>query len=286
MLTSRVGIMCGPGLKPTTVTRHKPMRRIAGFLLAHATSSLTTIICLLLVSAGCSTGGRIRDVEPRADDILRQMSDTLVQASAFRFTASTTRDQRLENGPIVERESEHVVTLRRPNKLHAISRGDGDRQVWYDGRILTVLDARTNRYANIAASDTIDEMLDDAMDDYDLEMPLADLLSSDPYEMMIDHVDSGEYVGLHQVDGRACHHLVFRQAEIDWQIWIDAEPPALPRKLLITFRSPPDHPRIEAILTRWDLSPRLRNDLFEFRPTAGAVRVKMKSLMEARGGGS
>ena len=285
MLIARLGSDCGPGLKPMTATRHKPMPRAAGCPLGHLTSSLTTIVCLLLVSAGCSTGGRIRDVDPRADDILRQMSDTLVQASAFRFTASTTRDQLLENGPIVERESEHVVTLRRPNKLHAISQGDDGRQVWYDGRILTVLDARTNRYANIAASDTIDEMLDDAMDDYDLEIPLADILSSDPYQVLMDHVDSGEYVGLHRVNGRACHHLAFRQAEIDWQIWIDADPPALPRKLLITFRSPPDRPRIEAILTRWDLSPRPKNDLFEFRPTAGARRVKMKDLMETRGGG-
>jgi hypothetical protein len=35
-------------------------------------------------------------------------------------------------------------------------------------------------------------------------------------------VQSGTYVGLHNVGKVKCHHLAFRQRMLDWQIWIEA----------------------------------------------------------------
>ena len=42
------------------------------------------------------------------------------------------------------------------------------------------------------------------------------------------------FLWLSKVQGQLCHHLAFRQEDIDWQIWIENGPTPLPRKFLIT----------------------------------------------------
>ena len=42
--------------------------------------------------------------------------------------------------------------------------------------------------------------------------------------------------GLHLVRGIQCHHLVFIQDDIDWQIWIENSQTPLPRKMVITSK--------------------------------------------------
>ena len=122
-------------------------------------------------------------------------------------------------------------------------------------------------------------MLDFVMDEYDVTIPLADLLFSDPYETLTEHVESGEYLGLAVVGGTTCHHLAFRQDEIDWQIWIDVGSPSLPRKIVITYRELRGQPQYCATLTEWNLSPRLPDDVFEFRPPVDARQVEMDALL-------
>jgi hypothetical protein len=53
--------------------------------------------------------------------------------------------------------------------------------------------------------------------------------------VLIDGVIRGEYLGLQSVEGISCHHLALEQETIDWQLWIDAGPSALPRKLTIRW---------------------------------------------------
>ncbi len=52
-------------------------------------------------------------------------------------------------------------------------------------------------------------------------MPLAELLYSDVYEGLTKNVQAGFYFGMSEVDGVPCHHLVFVQESIDWQVWIE-----------------------------------------------------------------
>jgi hypothetical protein len=79
----------------------------------------------------------------------------------------------------------------------------------------------------------------------------------------------------------SCHHLVFHQDAVDWQIWIDTGPVAVPRKILISYTAAPGRPEFSAVLDQWDLSPTVSPGQFEPKIPAGAKRVELSSLLEA-----
>lgn len=62
----------------------------------------------------------------------------------------------------------------------------------------------------------------------------------------------------------ACDHLAFRQAAIDWQLWVEKER-ALPRKVLITTRYEVGEPQWQATLD-WNLAPTIDASTFVFQP--------------------
>ena len=104
-------------------------------------------------------------------------------------------------------------------------------------------------------------------------MPAADIVYQDPYAGVIGSVDYGYVVGRASVDGVDCHHLAFAQETIDWQVWIQAGPKPLLRKLVITYKTEEGWPQYAARFSEWDLAPRISKHYFEFEPPAGADRV-------------
>ena len=137
-----------------------------------------------------------------------------------------------------------------------------------------------NIYGTVEAPNSIDEMFDFVMAEYDISIPLADLLFRKPYDILIANVYTGTYVGLDKIADRDCHHLAFQQELIDWQIWIGAGETALPLKLVITYKEDPGQPQYSATINEWNLSPGFSNEIFEFSLPAGAKRVDLKAMLE------
>ncbi len=130
----------------------------------------------------------------------------------------------------------------------------------------------------------IDRMLDYMVEKYDLVVPMADLLAGKTYKSLLANVESGSYVGLHSVGETQCHHLLMEQENIDWQIWIDAAQPPLPRKLVITYKQEPGQPQYVATMDDWDLSPAISQGTFKFTPPADAKAVSMADLVSQERG--
>jgi hypothetical protein len=83
-----------------------------------------------------------------------------------------------------------------------------------------------------------------------------------------------------------CHHLVFSQPTIEWQIWIDAGDQPLVRQLAISYVREPGEPQYVATLSKWRLLPSLPDDLVRFEPPNSAQRVDAQSLVPQLPGGS
>jgi len=135
-------------------------------------------------------------------------------------------------------------------------------------------------------SGSIDAALDTLADKYGVSVPLADLLYNDPYTVLTEDVTYSRYLGLHLAAGVLCHHLVFSQPTIEWQIWIDAGDQPLVRQLAISYVREPGEPQYVATLSKWRLLPSLPDDLFRFEPPEGAQRVDAQSLVPQLPGGS
>jgi hypothetical protein len=79
-------------------------------------------------------------------------------------------------------------------------------------------------------------------------------------------VTEGTYLGLADVDGVSCHHLVFRQSDVDWQIWIEDTAWHLPRKFLITYKNLQGWPQYTARFSEWNRRIPLPEAIFAFQP--------------------
>jgi hypothetical protein len=244
-------------------------------------SLLAFLISLPALTAWAQTANPPSAIDPNADRILKQMSQCLAQTPRFSVKAEKLIDFVLETGQKIQLSSTTRAVVDRPGKLWARTTGDtGTEQAWYADKRLAILNEENKNYAQIDVPDTIDKMMDDLVRRFGWSMPLADLLLSDPYQSAMEKVRVGQYLGLHVVNETKCHHLAFRQEGLDWQIWIDAGPRPLPRKLVITDKESPGHPQFMAILDDWNLSPKIPDDQFTFKAPEGAVKVEVESLRQ------
>ncbi len=233
-------------------------------------------ICLLVFALPLIVRGQQpASIDPKADEILKKMGQLLAGSKSFSFSSHAIVDQLLPDGQKIQYAKNQRVQLRRPDKLAADVAGDvEDLQFRYDGKTVTLYNPRTNSWGAADAPATIENTLDMLAQKYGMVMPLADLAFPDPYKCLIENVRSGQYIGVGYVFETKCHHLAFRQATIDWQIWIEDGDKPLPRKFVITFKESPAHPQYTALLSDWNLSAELADATFTFTPPAAAKKIE------------
>jgi hypothetical protein len=232
-------------------------------------------LVMLSLAVGVAAAQDAPSIEPRADEILRIMSDLLAGAKQFTVHNDQASDEFTLAGDLVELSSSVELAVRRPNEAHAVLHGDlRPMRYWIGGGRVAVMDVSRWTYAVAPAPKGLDAAIDQLWEQYGMKVPLADFISDNPYEDLTRHVETGTYVGLHEFDGVPCHHLAFRQSDIDWQIWIADGLLPLPRKLLIVYKNEPGAPRYTARLSAWDLSPGLGDTIFEFEPPEGAGQIE------------
>lgn len=219
-------------------------------------------------------------IDPKADQSFRDMSDTLSNAQAFSFRAEVCRDLVLAYGHKVQLSMTREMMLLRPGCIRGSNEGDLDRiDYWLNDGKMSVLDRDHGIYAQLETPETIDETLDMLAFEYGLVVPLADFLVTNPYESAMANVDYASYAGLHRVRGVACHHLIFRQPGLDWQLWIDAGQRALPVRMVINFTDQPHSPQWMADFYDWNLNPNLPEDVFTFEVPEGMREVAFQEII-------
>jgi hypothetical protein len=232
-------------------------------------------LAMLSLAVGVAAAQDAPSIEPRADEILRIMSDLLAGAKQFTVHNDQASDEFTLAGDLVELSSSVELAVRRPNEAHAVLHGDlRPMRYWIGGGRVAVMDVSRWTYAVAPAPKGLDAAIEQLWEQYGMKVPLADFISDNPYEDLTRHVETGTYVGLHEFDGVLCHHLAFRQSDIDWQIWIADGLLPLPRKLLIVYKNEPGAPRYTARLSAWDLSPGLGDRIFDFEPPEGAGQIE------------
>ena len=201
------------------------------------------------------------------------MSEFLASAQSFGFTAHEVIDE-VEEGRRIQYSNSRSVVVRRPNRVAAEAHGDLlNRAFWYDGESLALLDREFDTYLQAPAPDTIDALLDKLEKDFGMVVPLSEMLSEHIYQTLTRQIGQASYLGLHQVRGIECHHLVFTQHDLDWQLWVEASSTPVPRKLVIVYKQEPGIPQYAAVISEWDFTIATPDELFEFRRPEGAQQI-------------
>ncbi len=220
-------------------------------------------------------------IEVRVTELMKQMSQYTGALERFRITVDTSQDE-MDGGQLVQVSETKTIAVQRPNHVVCEVQGDGvHRRTWFDGKVLTMCDLLQKVHASRELPGSIAEMLDRAERKLGHSLPMADLLRPDIYAAMMARVVSGRYLGLHRVSDKRCHHLAFRQDEIDWQIWIDEGDKPLARKLVITYKLEPGNPQYTALIRSWDTDLTLAPEVFRPEIPAGSEQIDIRPVPES-----
>ncbi len=216
-------------------------------------------------------------VEPEALQALNRMGAYLRTLNAFELTSDTTLDLVMDNGQLVQVGGTARYKVRRPNSF--VIDVDSDlkkRRFIYDGHQFTVVAPQFGYYASVPAPATIRATLDTVWTKFGIALPLEDLFrwSESGAPATGAKLQSGFGVGRATLDGQPVDQYVFREGDVDWQIWIQTGAQPLPRKVVIIDRSDPSHPAYTAKLS-WNVSPTLSDADFAFQPDAKAKRISL-----------
>jgi len=242
------------------------------------------IFCLAVMLAGLAAPGPVHsgEVDARADQVLHQMSDFLAGLKQFSVQTENSLEVILQSGQKIQYDNPAQLLMQRPDKLMASREGDiVNQELYYNGKTLTLYDMDSKVYATVAAPATIDEAIDFARNYLDLYAPGGDLIYADAYTTLMEDVVSGIYIGQSVVNGIMCHHLAFRNSEVDWQIWIETGDKPLPRKFIVTTKWMTGAPQFTLVTRNWDLSPKIAQNSFTFAPPADARQIDFISPSNA-----
>lgn len=205
---------------------------------------------------------------------LERMGAALRARNIFTMTADITDEDVLDSGEKLQFAGTVEVSARRPDRFKLSIVSDiKNRDIYYDGKQVTVYAPKLGVYGQFTAPATIAQTLRAARERYNIELPLADLFTWGTDDSAAAKLTSGFLVRPEHMGGRACDHYAFRQESADWQIWIAAEGPALPCKLVITNTNDDSRPQYTAVM-RWSFPTALAEDVFAFKPPAsGANKI-------------
>ena len=218
----------------------------------------------------------------RGSAILRASLDRIAGARALRFRIRTEFDVLQRSGELLEFGDERTLTLRRPDRLRVdVQRREGDRlQLTYDGQHGVLFSPDQQAYARVELGETIDAALERLTGELGVPFPLAELLSSDVETSVPNLLGPALYIGRETLDGAACEHLALQGPEADLQVWIAADVPGLPCRVVITYRTE-GRPQFRADFVDWSLTPEVPDTLFAFTAPAGATALDVARVSRA-----
>lgn len=211
-------------------------------------------------------------ISPEARAILDRMTTTLQGLQAYTITGTASRDTVVAYGYKLQSNESATLTVQRPNRLRAEITGDlRNRTIVYDGSTLSMYSPDDRAYVQVPAPDTLAVLIARLLD-AGVELPLIDVLYTGATGQLTEAVRTGILVGPSTINGKTCDQLAFRQANIDWQIWVAQGEYAVPCKIVITTRHEVGDPQWQATLD-WNLKPAIQKSTFEFKAPEGSVRI-------------
>jgi outer membrane protein assembly factor BamB len=218
-------------------------------------------------------------LERKAADVVKQAAALHKNARALHvdavFKTLLTRGKEKQ-----QLEVSAAIDLQRPNRFALRTRLAGNPEagleVISDGKGLFTHARRLKQYtegkapADLAAVGKYLQRFGHT----NVGMLFQNVLAEDPDEMLLDGVVSGSYAGVEKAEGTRAHHVRFKQADMDWELWVAAE--GKPFVLKASSTIPTEDGMIRTVETyrNWRLDAAPGKDVFTFVPPPDAKKVK------------
>ena len=250
-------------------------KKLAAALLAL---SLTAPGLYAQTPAAGTTQSTANAVDPASIQALKDMGAHLLTLTRFQVSTGLTGERVLADGQKLQHTARAELDVARPNRLRAhIASPRSKREIFYDGKIVTLFIPAQKYYSTVEFTDSIGALVIKLEDRYGVEIPLYDLFLWGTPAAPLDKIDSAMHAGQDFIGNDLCNHYAFRQGTFDWQLWITTGDKPLPRKLVITNRADEARPQSVSLID-WNLKPTFKDAVFKFTPPKGSTAVELRPL--------
>jgi len=221
--------------------------------------------------------------EADAKQILKAMSDYMASQEAISFDYDAVLEVVTKEDQKLALASSGSMEMNRPDKLHVTRHGGhANVEVFFDGKVLTLLGNNINKYVQAEFSGSIDELIENLRTEHGRAVPAGDLLASNPYDALMDGVTDIKDLGSGVIGGVECDYLAFRKEGVDWQIWIAQGDTPYPCRYSITTTEMTLQPQYIIQIRNWKIGSEVA-DNFVFDNSTGAEKVDAAELRAAAG---
>lgn len=216
-----------------------------------------------------------KDVDPLALRVLQAVSQPVEQAQTFKLQALVSEEELATDGQIVTFFHTIDIAVQRPDKVHLIFRGRGQRVDFYAANgMITMYAPDTKLYTTMPSKPTIDGMVAN-LRAKDVDVPVAPFLMSNFYDTAAKAVKTGYVVGRVKLFDQDVHQLAFTALDADWQLWVTGGDAPRFVRVEIVNKKLEGKPRTDIQFLNWDLNPTFSADEFVFTKPDDAIQIGM-----------
>jgi putative intracellular protease/amidase len=225
--------------------------------------------------AGACKGADDSKLDQKVLDIVKQVSDLHKNAKSLHVEAALNW-----SGKQGKFDTEVTYDLEQPNHLAMGSRNKHDNNAGLilvcDGKVLWTYAVKPKHCIKTEAPTDWQEMGTTLLrlGRPNTGMLFANVLATDPYEQIMDGVNSCSYAGKEKVGEVEANHLKFSQDQFDWEMWVAAEGKPLVVKMTRTRRGADGNKlTIEELYRNWTVDTPPGKGVFSFTPPKDATKV-------------
>ena len=222
-------------------------------------------------------------IDAQAVEALQKMGDALAAKQSIAFDASITSEIVLDSGQKIQFGGAMQVSVVKPDKMRmVVTSAAKERQYYFDGEQFAIVAPRKGYWTNFQAPPTLKELFSTLLNDYDIEIPVADIFIWQDHPEVLERIQEGYVVRPDMVLGKTCMHYAFRQELVDWQLWLNED--SLPCKLVITDKEDDSLPQYSVIF-RWNDPDEDPMPEFAYQPKETDTRITYGGTVTVQGGG-
>ncbi len=214
-------------------------------------------------------------VDPASIQALKDMGAFLQTLQRFQVSTELTGERVLADGQKLQHTATADMEVQRPNKIRVrMHSARSERELIYDGKTVTLFTPAQKYYSTVDFTGTIGELANRLEEKYGVQFPMSDLFLWGTPAAPLDRIESAMNAGQDFIGDDLCDQYAFRQAKIDWQIWITTGSKRLPRKVVVTNRADEARPQSVSMID-WNLKPTFKDTVFKFTPPKGARKIEI-----------
>ena len=246
-----------------TVSPFRLFAVIISVFLAKATSAQTDV------------DETVPPIEPQAVELLTSAADFLAAQPAFSFDWFVSYDDVIDGREKLTFTRSGSNLILRDEGFYSFSQtGEDTREYYFDGSKLVIADVEEDAYVMAPFDGDFDALVDRIALEYDLHLPIWEIMSRDPGAALLRDASTAAYLGTTSVAGHPAHHLAFASYDRDWQIWISTDP-ELPVLMMIVGTDPyaQGWPQYRAYFMDWNFAPEVEAESFQYFPGENSDRM-------------